>query len=375
MTIGIDARIYSTKHGGIARYTQEVIANLEKIDFENKYFVFLRASEFDLYQPKNSNFQKVVADFRTYSWQEQLKFPFLLNKYELDLMHFMHFNVPFLYRRKFITTIHDLIITHFPTSRASQLNPLMYKIKLFFYNLIISQAARRAVRVITVSNYSKEDIVKTLKIESEKISVIYEGADLKNIDSADCNEVIKELGIKNDFLLYVGTAYPHKNLEKLVSAFDLILKEKSDLQLVLVGKDGYFYQQIKKFAKENLSAENLSKVIFAGYLDDSKLSCLYQRAKLYVFPSLMEGFGLPPLEAQAVGLPVASSNKSCLPEVLGDGAVYFDPENIEDMKNKIITVLVDENLRQELIQKGSRNLQRFSWQKCAQEILSIYFQK
>ena len=89
----------------------------------------------------------------------------------------------------------------------------------------------------------------------------------------------------------------------------------------------------------------------------------------------MEGFGLPPLEAQAVGLPVASSNKSCLPEVLGDGAVYFDPENIEDMKNKIITVLVDENLRQELIQKGSRNLQRFSWQKCAQEILSIYFQK
>ncbi len=375
MKIGIDARIYDTKHGGIARYTQEVIANLEKIDFENKYFVFLRASEFDLYQPKNSNFQKVVADFRTYSWQEQLKFPFLLNKYELDLMHFMHFNVPFLYRRKFITTIHDLIITHFPTSRASQLNPLMYKIKLFFYNLIISQAARRAVRVITVSNYSKEDIVKTLKIESEKISVIYEGADLKNIDSADCNEVIKELGIKNDFLLYVGTAYPHKNLEKLVSAFDLILKEKSDLQLVLVGKDGYFYQQIKKFAKENLSAENLSKVIFAGYLDDSKLSCLYQRAKLYVFPSLMEGFGLPPLEAQAVGLPVASSNKSCLPEVLGDGAVYFDPENIEDMKNKIITVLVDENLRQELIQKGSRNLQRFSWQKCAQEILSIYFQK
>ena len=165
MKIGIDARIYDTKHGGIARYTQEVIANLEKIDFENKYFVFLRASEFDLYQPKNSNFQKVVADFRTYSWQEQLKFPFLLNKYELDLMHFMHFNVPFLYRRKFITTIHDLIITHFPTSRASQLNPLMYKIKLFFYNLIISQAARRAVRVITVSNYSKEDIVKTLKIE------------------------------------------------------------------------------------------------------------------------------------------------------------------------------------------------------------------
>ena len=375
MTIGIDARIYSTKHGGIARYTQEVIANLEKIDFENKYFVFLRTEEFDLYQPKNSNFQKVVADFRTYSWQEQLLFPFLLNKYNLDLVHFMHFNVPWLYRRKFITTIHDLIITHFPTSRASQLNPIMYKFKLFFYNRIISQAARRAERIITVSNFSKEDIVRTLKIKSEKISVIYEGADLKNIDSADCNEVIKELGIKNDFLIYVGTAYPHKNLEKLVSAFDLVLKEKLDLQLVLVGKDGYFYEQIRKFAKENLSAENLFKVIFAGYLDDNKLSCLYQKAKLYVFPSLMEGFGLPPLEAQAVGLPVASSDKSCLPEVLGDGAIYFDPENIEDIKNKIITVLVDENLRQELIQKGKYNLQRFSWLKCAQEILSIYSQK
>jgi len=375
MKIGIDARLYGIKHRGNGRYTQEVISHLEKIDHENKYFVFLRAEEMDSYQPKNSNFQKVVAYFRAYSWQEQLLFPFLLNKYKLDLVHFMHFNVPLLYRRKFITTIHDLIITHYPTSRASMLNPFLYKIKLFFYNIIISQAASRAVRVITVSNFSKEDIIKTLKIKPEKISVIYEGADLEKIDASDCERVIREIGIKNDFLLYVGAAYPHKNLEKLVLAFDLLLSERSDWQLVLVGKDGYFYQQTKKFAQENLNQENLSKIIFAGYLDDAKLSCLYQKAKLYVFPSLMEGFGLPPLEAQASSLPIVSSNKSCLPEVLGDGALYFDPEDATDIKDKIILASNDESLRQELIQKGLANFQKFSWQKCAQEIISVYSQK
>ena len=249
MKIGIDARIYGAKNGGIGRYAEKVIEYLEKNDQANQYVVFLRQEEFDLYQPKNPNFQKVVADFRAYSWQEQMTLPFLLNMFKFDFVHFMHFNVPLLYRRKYITTIHDLIITHYPTSRASTLNPLMYRLKLWFYDLIMFQSAKRANRIITVSNFSKEDIVKTLKVEAEKISVIYEGADLEMADSSECEELIDEIGIKKDFLLYVGSAYPHKNLEKLVLAFNLILSEQSDWQLVLVGKDGYFYDHIRQFAK------------------------------------------------------------------------------------------------------------------------------
>lgn len=372
MRIGIDARLYGTKHLGIGRVTQKVIEYIEKMDKENEYFIFLRKDDFDSYQPQNPNFQKVVADYRVYSWQEQLLFPFLLNKYNLDLAHFTHFNVPLFYRRKFIATFHDLIITHYPTSRATMLNPLLYKVKLALYKLIVSNAARKSKRIITVSGFSKDDIVKTLKISSEKVTVVYEGVDVLNLEAANCDEVRRGIGITDDFLFYVGAAYPHKNLEKLILAFDLINKENPDLQLVLVGKDSYFYQRLREFARDNISSEAMSKIVFTGYVDDQKLFCLYGLAKAYVFPSLIEGFGLPPLEAQASDLPVASSNKSCMPEILGNGALFFDPENVGDIKEKLIKITSNENLRQELIENGRTNLQRFSWVKCAEQVHNIY---
>jgi len=165
----------------------------------------------------------------------------------------------------------------------------------------------------------------------------------------------------------VGNAYPHKNLERLILAFEKLIKdEQMDLQLVLVGELDYFYRRLQK----QFSA--LQGLFFTDFVSDEDLAFLYQNASLYVFPSLGEGFGLPPLEAMAYGLPVVSSKATCLPEVLGQAAIYFDPANIEDMAEKIKQVLKDKKIQEELINQGFRKIQEYSWSKMAQETLEIY---
>lgn len=153
MRIGIDARFYGSIGKGLGRYTQKLIQHLEQIDTENQYVIFLRKENFEDYQPFNKNFQKVLADYPWYTFSEQLFFPLLLRKYKLDLVHFPHFNVPILYFGKFVLTIHDLILTHFPTLKATRLSPLWYWVKYAAYKLAISSAVRRSEKIITVSEF------------------------------------------------------------------------------------------------------------------------------------------------------------------------------------------------------------------------------
>lgn len=369
MKIGIDARLYGTRHGGIGRYIENLLKQLESIDHTNQYYVFLQKSNFDSYQPKNNNFTKILADFKAYSFGEQLIFPKILNKYHLDLVHFTHFNAPVLYRGKFIITIHDLIISHYPSSRATTLHPVIYKIKLFFYNLVINQLASRAKKIITVSEYSKKDIVKLLPVKATKVAVTYEGVGIPVKSNAICNNVKSRLGISNDFILYVGSAYPHKNLEKLISAFNQIIKINSGLQLVLVGDKNYFYNQLAIIIKEKGLQDSVK---LTGYLEDNDLACLYQEAKLYVFPSLIEGFGLPPLEAQSYGLPVLSSFNSCLPEILGDSALYFNPNNSKELAELVMDTLNNDDVTLRLKSRGFDNVKKYSWEKCANQTLAEY---
>lgn len=371
MKIGIDARLYGTKHAGLGRYTYELVNKLQEIDTQNEYVIFLQAGNFEECTVKNKNFRKVLADFKAYSYGEQLLFPSLISRQKLDLMHFPHFNVPFFYRGKYLVTIHDLIISHHPSSRATTLPPWLYKLKLLLYNLVVKSAAKRASRIIAVSEFTKTDIIKLLGIDGKKISVVYEGFNLPASTDNECQKLLQQQGIGNDFLLYVGAAYPHKNLERLIQAFEIIHPEAPDLQLVLVGKLNFFYERLKQYVLDNHS-EIKNQIIFTGYLSDEALSCLYQNAKLYVFPSLIEGFGLPPLEAQAYDLPVISSDAACLPEVLGDSAGYFDPNSAQAMAEKVSLGLNDLQLRGQLAEAGKRNLQRFSWEKMAQEILTLY---
>ena len=369
MKIGIDARLYGPKHGGIGRYIENLIKQLEQIDQQNQYFIFLQKSNFSDYKPSNINFKSVLADFKIYGWKEQVLFPFLLNKYQLDLVHFPHFNAPIFYSGQFMVTIHDLIISHYPSSRATTLNPIIYRFKLFIYKFVVKIIAKRAKKIITVSEYSKIDIVKLLSVPSSKIIVTYEGVDLPISNQTNCQDIKSSLGIKKDFLLYVGSAYPHKNLEMLIEAFGHLIAETSEYQLVLVGNNNHFYDRLKQNTQSKKFANS---VIFTGYLSDESLTCLYQSAKLYIFPSLIEGFGLPPLEAQSHGLPVLSSSSTCLPEILGDSVIYFEPNNPRALAKLIGDTINNQELMTSLKQRGLDNLKQYSWLKCAIETLKEY---
>jgi glycosyltransferase involved in cell wall biosynthesis len=403
--IGIDARFYGPKQKGLGRYVQKLVENLEKVTlchseqskesssfstgsfgrprrpqddkFKYEFVIFLRKENWHEYQPTNSNFKKVLADYQWYGLKEQILMPLKIWQAKLDLIHFPHFNVPIFCFSPLVITIHDLILKKFPTRRASTLGPIRYWLKNLAYCLVIYSAVKRARKIIAVSNYTKEDILKYFKIKPEKVKVVYEGAPEKKIknqkhiskikNTYQKSKILKKYNITKQYLLYVGNAYPHKNLERLILAFKKLNKDyQGDLQLVLVGELDYFYQRLQK------QFSGLKEVIFTDFVSDQELTALYQNASLYVFPSLCEGFGLPPLEAMAYQLPVIASETSCLPEVLGPAAIYFNPEDIEDMAKKIKQVLEDRALQEKLISEGKKRIEKYSWTKMAQEILEVY---
>ncbi|MFA6416851.1 MAG: glycosyltransferase family 1 protein [Patescibacteria group bacterium] len=392
MKIGIDARFYGPVGKGLGRYTQEVVDNIIMINEAQgvdspgvfDFVIFLSPDNFDEFISSSSRVKKVLINIPWYSWSEQLKLPFYIWREHLDLMHFPHFNIPILTPTKFVMTLHDLILTHFPTVRATTKSNFVYYWKNLAYRLVTKTAIRRAQRVITVSEFTERDIIYNFPEASGKITVTYEGvANLKRgrdslfVAKLDSRETLEKYHLGNNFLLYVGNAYPHKNLEALIRTFSQLRAEMSDLKLVLVGKEDFFYSRIHDYAKSlNLwQKENInSPVVFPGYVPDAQLEIIYQAAKAYIFPSLYEGFGLPPLEAMAKGCPVASSDRASLPEILGDAAVYFNPEDDDDMLAKIKQILNNPDFRNELITRGLNKVKNYSWWECARETFAVYEQ-
>lgn len=387
MKIGIDARFYGPIGKGLGRYTQEIIDNIILInnDQDKSYFnfvIFLSPDNFDELTIKDDRVKKVLIDIPWYSWQEQLIFPWYIWKEKLDLMHFPHFNIPIFTPVKFVMTLHDLILTHFPTMRATTKSRAIYYFKNFAYRLVLKIAIFRAKKIIAVSKFTKQDIMHKFKIKEKKIEVTYEGiANLRKgrdslfVAKLNSDEIFEHYHLGKNFLLYVGNAYPHKNLSMLLRAFSNLHQNNPDLKLVLVGKEDYFYRQTKDYAKSlNLWQPNNinNPVVFPGYVPDAQLELMYQKAKAYVFPSLYEGFGLPPLEAMANGCPVLSSDRASLPEILGSAAIYFNPEDEADVLTKIIKVLNDKDLQDELKEKGFKQVKLYNWWECANQTLQIY---
>lgn len=367
MRIGIDARLYHTGLG-IGRYIEQLIKHLERIDDTNEYSIFLRKDAYVAYHPAHPRFKKVLADIPWYSVREQLVMPFLLARYRLDLVHFPHFNVPVCTRIPFIVTIHDLIMIKFPlsaTSAASTRNPFIHRVKYYFYRCILSYACRKARNIITVSQHVRNDLVRLLGVDLKKISVIYEAATLPH------GEYSGELPfqVKTPYIFSAGNAYPHKNLETLLKAFAVLIREKKDIHLVLCGQEDYFYRRLLKRINE-MGLEG--RVIHLGLVSDEVLDTLYRNAVLYVFPSYEEGFGLPGLEAMQRGIPVVASRSSCLGEIYGDAAVYIDPSNSEDMYQVMLTYINDSSLRNDLIRKGRERVKHYSWEQTAEQTHLLY---
>lgn len=372
MRIGIDARFYGPVAGtGIGRYTQRLLEQLELLDTDNEYLVFLRQDNFELYQPKNPRFRKALAPWRWYSLAEQVYFPRLLRQENLDLTHFTHFNVPLLAPRPFVVTVHDLILHKFPTARASTLEPASYWLKQSVYRFVIRQAVHRATSVIAVSQNTQRDILGTFNIPSAQTMVTYESWDGLT-ETASIDKLIKRYDIKPPFALYFGNAYPHKNLERCIQAFDILWRRGQPVQLVLVGREDYFYRRLKKFVDDRGTNRDQKKIVFTGFLPDDKLGTLLRHARLYVFPSLYEGFGIPGLEAMAKGVPVVAARASCLPEIYGQAAEYFDPNSAADMAAVIGSVLGDSAKQDALRQRGRQQIKQYSWRRMAEQTLAVY---
>ncbi len=372
MRIGIDCRMAGTGEG-IGRYVEELVVHLAKLDKLNKYFLLVNKisnSKFLISkQIPNPNFQFVKVHSSYYSLFEQSYFIWELLKLKLDLVHFASFNVPIVYPGKFVVTIHDLIHHFFPGKKKSR---FFHRLA---YRLVILAAVNRAAQIIAVSQSTKADLLNTYGASPQKIKVVYEGVDssfLQRLTPEKINLLKQEYKITKPYFLFVGVWRQYKNLPRLAQAFD-ILKERyrHDYQLVLAGKIDPFYPEIKKAVFGIKNREDLRAL---GFVSDEDLRGLYQGAVAVVLPSLVEGFGLIGAEAQASGVPVAASDISVLHEVLAEGAIYFNPENVEDMGAKINLVLTDENLRKRLLEQGRENTKKYDWQATAQQTLGIYKQ-
>ena len=370
MRIGIDARLWDQT--GVGRYVRNLVQHLGKIDKKNTYFLFCLEQDCEniksqISNLKYDNFRIIGVSIKWHSIFEQINFPRVLNSYDIDLMHFPYFSVPIFYNKPFVVTIHDLIVHHFPTGKASTLVFPVYETKLLGYKLVIKKAAQKAKKIIAVSNATKEEIIDHLKVQEDKIQVIYEGAD----DKVKFKVQSSRFKVAGQYFLYVGNAYPHKNLERLIEAFSAVNKQRTinkELKLVLVGKNDFFYKRLE----EKVGKEKNSSVEFLHDITDSELSELYSKAAALILPSLMEGFGLPILEAMSNNCPVLASDIPSLREIGQDAVIYFDPFSVSDIRKNLELIIRNSQLREKLIKRGLEISKQFSWEKTASDTLALY---
>lgn len=362
MKIGIDARFLDSPGRGLGRYVSQLIHELGSLDTTNEYIVFInRTAQAPTMPP---NFRFIRTSIRWYGFAEQLIWPLMLLKYNLDVMHFTHFNVPFAYRKKYIVTIHDLILLTYPVTHASTHSRWYFALKYAVYKAILKYAINGATRIITISEFSKSDIVKYFPDAKEKVIVTYEGTSFSQLSIPTTSEGL----VPKPYILYVGTAYPHKNLEWTIDAFLRWHGNRRGKEIfVLVGAHDSFYMRLIDRFKSDQDTVN-----FIGSVTDEQLLSLYRNATAYIAPSLYEGFGLPAFESLECGVPVLASDRTAQPEILGNAAFYFDPTDTNDFIAKLTRIVDDTHLRSELIEQAKKRTIMFDWTALAKQTKKLY---
>ena len=359
MKIVIDARESGASTG---RYVDKLIENLAKLKPEFEIIVLTKRPRVEYLTAIAPNFKIVQSNFKEFSFAEQIGFLKQLKSLGADLVHFSMPQQPILYRGKAVTTFHDLTTIRF---RNPDKNPLIFWLKQQVYKGVIKLVARKSEHIITVSNFVKNDVAQYCNIPKTKVTVTYLAADR----ITDPPAAIKILA-NQKFIVYVGRPLPHKNLKRLMEAYSIIRNTRGGIRLVLVGKRDRLYERHARWARK----EHIEGLVFTGFASEARLRWLYEHTTAYVFPSLSEGFGLPGLEAMVHGAPVISSNVTCLPEIYGHAAEYFNPESTRDIVRVISSILENPARRQHLKILGAKQAKKYSWQKTAQQTLEIYRQ-
>jgi glycosyltransferase involved in cell wall biosynthesis len=362
--IGIDVR--KLRDFGIGTYIRNLLRQLARLDPDTEYVLLCRPQDRGALASVGENFRSVPETAANYSIVEQFKIPWALRREKVDLFHAPHYVLPPLVSCKSVVTIHDCIHLMFPQYLPNRL-------ALGYARTSITMAAKRATRVLTVSQSSKRDILKFVNVPPDKIDVIYNSYDDRfgvMPSDEDFFRVRERYQLHDEFVLYAGNVKPHKNLARLIEAFHHVRNRGLDqLKLVLIGEDISKYAALRRAVHKH----QLHKYVrFLGYLPEDTLAVMYRLARVFVFPSLYEGFGLPPLEAMASGTPVVTSNVSSLPEVAGDAALLVDPYDPTAIADGIFTVLTDSSVRNDLKEKGIARARQFSWNASVRRVLDIY---
>lgn len=373
MRIGLDARLYGLEHAGLGRYVMKLVDNLLKFDKKNDYVLFVNANH-----AKDFKLQKrvkiVVTNIPIYSFAEQFLLPIIFLREKLDLLHVPHFNAPFLYPRKFVLTVHDLIKNDSKGESTTTRQPWLYLLRRLGYLFLMRIITNRARSIMVPSLYVKHDIVHRLNISSDKVFVTYEAVSgsFKDLSLSDQekHDTLHKYHLNQPFVVYTGSVYPHKNVPLLIDAIEKHNQNREvDLQLALICSRSVFWERLNR----EIIARGLEDSIkMLGFVDDQEVSKLYSLAIALVHPSRMEGFGLTGLEAMSVGLPVISSNASCLPEIYGDAAIYFDPYKVGELVSALELLIKDSDLRSQMSSRGYLRSRKYSWKKMGLETIAIY---
>jgi len=353
--VGIDISVLDKDRTGTSLYVKELIRGLQDSSGDQMEIVLLRG-------PRPVKRKNILTKFINL-WIElfwlHVKLPYLAAKLNLDLLHMPANLCSAFVPCPQITSIHDANFMRYP-----QTYDTLYR---WYAQIFFKMAAKRSTRIIASSQAAKEDIIRYFKARPEKIEVIYHGLTHRDSGSSGSENV----GEFKPYIFFAGAIEPHKNLLRLVQAFERVVNDPGlrDYNLVIAGGFGHDYVNLVDLV-EKLKLKG--KVHLLGYVGDEKLAELYQNADLFVFPSLNEGFGFPPLEAMQYGIPVAASGVSSLPEVLGDSALFFDPLDVSSIAQAIYSLLTDENKRKNLIERGRRRIKKFSWESCVEKTQKFY---
>jgi glycosyltransferase involved in cell wall biosynthesis len=371
MHIGIDAHAIGARQGGNETYIANLIKSLAEIDGENLYTIYLAnagaAEEWrEAFAKRYKNFSVRLLPPPTPLVRVPVYLTYELFRRPVDVLHVQYTAPPFC-RVPLVVTIHDLAFEVMPetfTRRGS-----------FQLKLTVRRTAKKAARVATVSEYSRQDLLSIYKLTPEKVAVTYNGIGSHFVPQPsvqnEAEEIRRRFGVSRDFLLAVGSLQPRKNLVRLIRAYARLRGEREDFspQLVIVGRKLWLASEIFDEVKRQRWADD---VILTGYVSDADLPALYRAARAFVYPSLFEGFGLPPLEAMACGTPVVTSDVSSLPEVAGDAALLIDPKDERALADALVEIVNNEGLRAELREKGIVQAKKFTWREAAEKTLSLY---
>jgi glycosyltransferase involved in cell wall biosynthesis len=384
MRIAIDVR--RARDYGIGTYIRNLVESLAQVDGANRYTLVGRQEDLREFRELPDNFKRAVFPRSDAGLVNQITFPLFVRRLAPDLTHMPLNAAPLFLPKPYVVTIHDLSTLLFPAASAKEQEGLVHQFRLYRFR----RSLLRAEKIIAVSKSTQKDVEDLLNVPPEKMRQIYSAPDPRFLEHSHLAQqnsqghaadqdlrqtTMQRYQIHYPFLLYAGSVKPQKNLPRLVEAFAVLRAELEghpvygDLRLIIMGDEMSKRPQVRRMV---IQTRMEPFVRFFGYVPFETLRIFYSSAAAFVFPSLYEGFGMPPLEAMASGTPVVCSGLSSLPEVVGEAAILVNPENVFDIARGVRQALLEEDTRKAMIEKGLAQVRQFQWQRTARSVLEVY---